>query len=80
MATNPSNFGTYIASDMQRTVAASCTVSVQVEFTNAKAARALRRVLELAEEMADDQPWNDSAKELSRAARYAAKHVKVSRP
>jgi hypothetical protein len=82
MATDPmGNCGsitTAFATDSTRVVASSCVVSVRVEFTNAKAARALKRVLELADEMADDQPWNDNAKEMLRAARYAAKHVRVA--
>ncbi len=52
-------------------------IHAEVIFENPKAMRAIERVAELAAELAEDQPWNDDAKILARAARYAMNHIRV---
>lgn len=52
-------------------------IRARIEWENKKAMRAMQRVAELAAELADDQPWNEAAKEIFKAARYSLRHVQV---
>lgn len=52
-------------------------LKARIKFTNRKAARAIIRIAELAAEMAEDQPWNDDAREIMKAANYALRNVTV---
>ena len=52
-------------------------IRARIEWENKKALRAMRRVAELAEEIAEDMPWSETAKELASAARYSLRHVQV---
>jgi hypothetical protein len=52
-------------------------VLVEFKFSNRKAARAIVRIAELAAEIAEDQPWNDNAREIMRAAKYALSNITV---
>lgn len=50
-------------------------VKARLIFDDPKALRALVKVAELADEIAEDQPWNENAVTLGKAARYALRHV-----
>ena len=52
-------------------------IKAEIKFENRKAARAIMRIAELAAEIAEDQPWNDNAREMLRAAKYALRNVVV---
>ena len=56
-------------------MASEPVVHVTIKLANRKAVRALKAVAELAAEIAEDQPWNDQAKRLAKAARYALENV-----
>ena len=52
-------------------------IQAEIKFVNRKAARAVMRLGELAAEIAEDQPWNDAAREMVKAAKYALSHMSV---
>jgi hypothetical protein len=52
-------------------------IEAEVKFTNRKAARAVRRIAELAAEIAEDYPWSDEAREMLKAAMYVTRNVVV---
>lgn len=52
-------------------------IRARIEWENRKAMRAMMRVAELADEIAEDMPWSETAKELAKAARYALRHTQI---
>ena len=52
-------------------------VSVQIVITNPKVEKAMEQACELAEELASDLPWNDTAKRLLKRIRYLANNLEV---
>lgn len=52
-------------------------IEAEIKFTNRKAVRAVRRIAELAAEIAEELPWNDDAREMIRAAKYVLRNVVV---
>ena len=50
-------------------------VVVSVRFTNRKAMRAMRCVMQALEEAGDAMEWRPELKRAAKAARYAAKHM-----
>ena len=53
------------------------TVVVNFFIQNRKAARALIRAASKIAEIAEEQPWNEDAKEAAKALTYAIKHLEV---
>ena len=52
-------------------------IKAELKFVNRKSLRAIRRIAELADEIASDLPWRDDAREMKRAAKYVLKTVAV---
>lgn len=56
---------------------AQLRMTATVEFTNAKALRALRCASELLEELEEDFPYRPEVKQARKAIRYAMRHINV---
>lgn len=52
-------------------------MTAELKWSNKRAMRALRELLQAASSISQDQPWNDDAKQIAKSARYLAKHVVV---
>lgn len=56
---------------------ATARLTISATFKNQKALRALRKVTEVLEDVAEDFGYRDDVKQAVKAARYAARHIGV---
>jgi hypothetical protein len=59
-------------------MAQRATITLRVVFENERCLKALRKLIECAESIAEDFEYRDDAKQLVKCAKYLAKHTKIS--
>jgi hypothetical protein len=59
---------------------ASNVIVMRVVFRNRKAIRAMRKVVEVINDVAEDMPWRDDVKQAVKAGRYAIGNMQAEFP